>query len=78
MDKLELVQIALRKLGDPSAAERIEPKFIPIAKASLRQKIRPEAARHAARAAPEQAKVEGEGPKHALLQAPVSVASPSA
>lgn len=62
MDKLELVQIALRELGDVSAQElsafieqkhgvKIEPKFIPVYKASLRDKLRLEAARQTARAA---------------------------
>jgi hypothetical protein len=62
MDKLEMVQIALRELGDVPAQElsafiekrhgvRIEPKFIPIFKASIRDKARLEAARLAARAA---------------------------
>jgi len=61
MDKLELVQSALRELGDVSAQElsafieqkhgvKIEPKFIPIFKASLRDKLRLEAARLAAEA----------------------------
>jgi hypothetical protein len=67
MDKLEIVQIALRELGDVSAQElsafiekkhgvRIEPKFIPVYKASIRDKIRLEAARQEARAAAEQTK----------------------
>ena len=66
MDKLEMLQIALRELGDVSAQElsafierrygvKIEPKFIPIFKASLRDKIRLEAARQAARVAAQQA-----------------------
>lgn len=62
MDKLEIVQIALRELGDVSAQElssfiemkhgvRIEPRYIPIFKASIRDKERLEVARQAARAA---------------------------
>lgn len=69
LDKLELVQIALRELGDVSAQElsafiekkhgvKIEPKFIPLYKASLRDKIRLEAARQAAKVAAEHAKAE--------------------
>ena len=61
MDKLELVQTALRELGDVSAQElsafietkhgvKIEPKFTPIFKASISGKLRLEAARQAARA----------------------------
>ena len=61
MDKLELVQTALRELGDVSAQElsafiekkhgvKIEPKFIPIFRASIQSKLRLEAARRAARA----------------------------
>ena len=67
MDKLELVQIALRELGDVSAQElsafiekkhgvKIEPKFIPLFKASIRDKVRLEATRQAAKAAAEQVK----------------------
>ena len=62
MDKLEMVQVALRELGDVKAEEitafveerfqtRIEPKFIPLYKASIREKARSEAVRQAARAA---------------------------
>lgn len=89
MDKLELVKSARRELGDVSAQElssfieqqhgvKIKPKVIPIFKASIRDKERLEVARHTARAALEQAKVEGGGPAHALVQAPVPVASPGA
>jgi ribosomal protein L12E/L44/L45/RPP1/RPP2 len=67
MDKLELVQTALRQLGDGSAQElsafiekqhgvRIEAKFIPIFRASIRGKERLEAIRQAARAAVAQAR----------------------
>lgn len=66
MDKLELVKNALRELGDVSAQElssfieqqhgvRIDPKFIPIFKASIRDKERLEAARQAAKVAGEPA-----------------------
>jgi hypothetical protein len=69
VDKLEIVQIALRELGDVTAQElsafiekthglKIEPKFIPLYKASIRDKMRLEATRVAARAAAEQAKPE--------------------
>ncbi len=69
MDKLELVQLALREIGDASSEElsrfieaahgvRIEPKFIPLFKASLRDRLRLEAARQAARAAVERAMAE--------------------
>ena len=69
MDKLELVRVAIQELGDISAPElsafiekkhgvKIEPKFIPIFKASIRDKLRLEAARQAARAAVEQVKAE--------------------
>jgi hypothetical protein len=65
MDKLEMVRIALQELGDVSAQElssfierrhgvKIEPKFIPLFKASIRDKERLEAERRAARAAAEQ------------------------
>ncbi|OAI54064.1 hypothetical protein AYO44_15520 [Planctomycetaceae bacterium SCGC AG-212-F19] len=68
MDKLELMQIALRELGDVLAEQlsafiekkhgvKIEPKFIPLFMASIRDKIRLEAARQAARASVEQSKV---------------------
>jgi hypothetical protein len=68
MDKLEMVQTALRELGDVSAQAlssfierrhgvRIEPKFIPLFKASIRDKERLEAERRAARAAAEQAAI---------------------
>jgi len=61
MDKLELVQTALRELGNVSAQElsafiekkhgvRIEPKFIPVFRASISSKLRLEVARRAARA----------------------------
>ena len=69
MDKLELVRIALLELGDAPAQElsafiekkhgvRIEPRFIPQFTASIRDKLRLEAARQAARAALEQAKAQ--------------------
>jgi hypothetical protein len=69
MDKLELVQLALRELGDVSAqdlsgfiqnrhAVNIDPKFIPLYKATIRDKLRLEAARQAARTAAEQAKAD--------------------
>ena len=61
MDKLKLVEAAMHELGDVSAQElssfiakqhgiKIEPMFIPIFKASIRDKLRLDAARHAARA----------------------------
>jgi len=61
MDKLELVQAALRELGDVSAQElsafiekkhgvKIDPKYIPVFTASIQNKLRLEAARRAARA----------------------------
>jgi len=60
MDRLELVQLALRDLGDVPAADlsafieqqhgvRIEPRYIPIFKASLRDKQRQEAMRSLAK-----------------------------
>jgi hypothetical protein len=66
-----MVRIALKALGSASPAElsrfveqqygvRIEPKFIPLYKASIRDKVRLEAARQAARAVVEQPK--GESP----------------
>jgi len=69
MVKLELVQIALRELGEVTARElsafiekthgvKIEPKFIPLFKASIRDRIRLEAVRQAARASVEQDKTE--------------------
>lgn len=69
MDKVELVQIALRELGNVSAQELssfidrrhgvlIEPKFIPIFKASLRAQEQLELARQAAKAVIEQIKTE--------------------
>jgi hypothetical protein len=69
MDKLEMVQVALRELGDVSAQElsafieekhgaRIDPKFIPIFKASIRDKLRLEVARQAARASVDVTKAE--------------------
>lgn len=65
MDKLKLVQAAMQQLGDVSAQElssfiakqhgvKIDPIFIPIFKASIRDKLRLDAARHAARATLEQ------------------------
>ena len=67
MEKLEMVQIALRELGDVQAEAitafvdekfqtRIEPRFIPLFKASIRERARAEALRQAARAAAEQMK----------------------
>jgi hypothetical protein len=69
MDKLEIVQLALGEVGDMPAQElsafiekthgvKIEPKFIPLYKASLRDKLRLEAARQQARAVAEQLKAE--------------------
>jgi hypothetical protein len=69
VEKLELMQIALRELGDVSAQElssfieqkhgvKIEAKFIPLYKASLRDKLRLEAGRQTARAAVDQAPME--------------------
>lgn len=71
MDKLELVQVALRELGDVSAQElssfierkhctKIDPRFIPIFKASIQDGERLEAARRAARAAAERLKLEAQ------------------
>jgi len=65
MDKVEMVKTAIQELGDVSAAEladfvektfgvKIEPRFIPIYKATIRDKERLEKARQAARAAAEQ------------------------
>jgi len=64
MDKLEMVQVALREPGDVSSQElagfierrfqvKIEAKFIPLFTASLRDKLRLEAAGQAARAVAE-------------------------
>jgi len=69
MEKLELVRLALQELGDVPAQElsafiarrhgvTIEPKYLPIFKASIRDKIRLEAARQEARAAAERALAE--------------------
>jgi hypothetical protein len=69
VDKLELVQMALREIGDASAQElasfiekkhgvRMEPKFIPLYKACIRDKWRLEAARQAARGTDEQGKAQ--------------------
>jgi hypothetical protein len=69
MNKLEIVQHAIRELGDVSLEElssfihtthglKIEPKFLPIFKASLWDKARAEASRHAARMAAQQAAAE--------------------
>ena len=69
MDKLEVVQIAIRQLGDVSAKElstfiekeydiKIEARFMPVFRASIREKERLEAIRQAARAAVAQAKAE--------------------
>jgi len=62
MDKLKLVEAALRELGDASAEQlsafiqqkhgvRIAPFFIPVFIATIRDKLRLENVRHAARAA---------------------------
>lgn len=69
MDKVELVEMALRELGEVSSQElsafieqrhgvTIEPRFIPIFKASIRAKDRLEVARQAAKAHIELAKTE--------------------
>lgn len=69
MDKVELVRLALQELGDVSAQElsvfiekthsvQIEPRFIPMFKASIRAKDRLELDRQAARAVVEQSKSE--------------------
>jgi hypothetical protein len=69
VDKLELVHISLREIGDVSAQElasfiekkhgiRMEPKFIPLYKACIRDKLRLEAARQAARGTEEQGKAQ--------------------
>lgn len=69
MDKVELVRLALQELGDASAQElstfiekkhsvTIEPRFIPMFKASIRAKDRLEVDRQAARAVVEQSKSE--------------------
>jgi len=69
MDKLEMVRLALQELGDVPAQElaafierqhgvRIEPKFLPVFKASLRNKLHMEAVRHAARAIVAQAQAD--------------------
>lgn len=61
MDKLEMVRLALVELGDVPGQEladhierlhgvRIDPKFLPVFKASLRNKQQLAAAREAARA----------------------------
>jgi len=68
MDKLELVQVALRELGNASAQELssfvarmhgvvIEPKYIPLFKASIQHKQQLNATRQAAREAAEQTKL---------------------
>jgi hypothetical protein len=68
MDKLELVQVALRELGNASAQELssfvarthgvvIEPKYIPLFKASIRHKQQLNAVRQAARETAEQVKL---------------------
>lgn len=69
MDTVELVRVALQELGDASGQElstfiekrhgvKIEPRFIPMFKASIRAKDRLEVDRQAARAIVEQAKSE--------------------
>lgn len=69
MDKVELVRLALQELGDASAQElsafiennhgvTIEPRFIPIFRATIREKERYEIARQAARAIAAQTKSE--------------------
>jgi hypothetical protein len=69
MNKLEMVQDALRELGDVSLEElssfihsrhglKIEPKFLPIFKASLWDRARLEASRQAARAVAQQVATE--------------------
>ena len=71
MTKLEMVQVAMRQLGDVPAdslaafvaekfGARIEPKFIPVFKASIREQERVAAVRQAAREAADQAKAEGQ------------------
>jgi hypothetical protein len=71
MTNLEMVQEAIRVVGDVPAADlsafvherfgvSIEPKFIPLYLASIRDKLRVEAARRAARPAPLQPAVEAE------------------
>jgi hypothetical protein len=68
MDKLELVQVALRELGNVSAQELssfvarthgvvIDPKYIPLFKASIRQHQRSTSVRQSARETAEQAKL---------------------
>jgi len=67
MTKLELVEMAMQELGDVSAQElsafieqkkgvKIEPKFIPVFKASIRGKAALESARAARASAAESAK----------------------
>lgn len=69
MDKLEMVRLALLEIGDVPAPElaahierqhgvRIDPKFLPIFKASLRNKVQLELVRQAARAVVAQAAAE--------------------
>jgi hypothetical protein len=71
MDRLELVRLAVQELGDVSTQElsvfieathgvKIEPKFIPVFKATLRARLQ-EAARQAARPPVEQTTVEAPG-----------------
>jgi hypothetical protein len=68
MDKLELIQVALRELGNAPARDLssfiakthgvlIEPRCIPMFRASVRQKEPLSATRQAARDAAEQAKL---------------------
>jgi hypothetical protein len=68
VNKLELVQVALRELGNVSAQELssfvarthgvvIEPKYIPLFRASIRQKAQLNAGRQVAREAAEQVKL---------------------
>lgn len=69
MDKLQIVQLALREVGDVSLEElstfiltrhglKIEPRFLPLFKASLWDRNRLEAARQTARVAAQQAAAE--------------------
>ncbi len=70
MTKLEMVEDALRTLGSVSAQElpahiqrqhgvRIEPKFIPVFRASIQDRLRMEAIKEAARAAAAQGAAAG-------------------
>jgi hypothetical protein len=68
MDKLELVQVALRQLGNASAQELssfiakthgvvIEPKYIPVYKASIKHHQQSTSVRQSARGTAEQTKL---------------------